>query len=108
MSTTDLASVLQQAYETEYSIYNHMATTVKPLSVVAFHDIENSIDGSPLESIIRTYVSKNLGELYRLSLTEFLELPRDIIETLIEIANQEMSKKQPMIDNLLNEAKNMK
>jgi|JFJP01.1.fsa_nt_gi hypothetical protein len=105
MSSTDLKSVLQQAYETEYSIYNHTSGDNKPLASIAFFDIENSIDGTPLESITRTYISKNLGELYRMSLIEFLELPRDIVEMLIEIANQEMNRKQPILDNLLKESK---
>lgn len=108
LSRNDLKSVLYQVYETEYGIHDHLAKTNRPLSSVAFFDIENSLDGSPLDSIMRTYASKNIKEVFGLSLFEFLEMPRDILELMINIANEEMKKKQPVLDQLNSEFNKLK
>lgn len=70
---------------------------------MAFFDIENTIDGSPLDSIMRTYISKNIRETFGISCLEFLDLPRDTIELMVEIANEEIKKKQPALDELTKE-----
>lgn len=100
LSTLELKVVLYQIYETEYGIFDHISATNRPLSSVAFYPAEDSLDGSPLDSIMRTYIDKNIKETFGLSLLEFLDLPRDTIELMIEISNGEMKKKQPVMDKL--------
>ncbi len=56
---------------------------------------------------MRTYISKNIRETFGISCLEFLDLPRDTIELMVEIANEEIKKKQPILDNLSNEIKKL-
>lgn len=99
---------MYQIYETEFGIFNHIKTTNRPLASVAFMDIENTIDGSPLESISRTYVTKGMNKLFGLSLLELINLPRDIVESLINIATEEQKKVQPALDQINAELGKMK
>ena len=62
------------------------------------HPAEDINKESLLEEAIRTYVAKGIGDLYRLSLTEFLELPIDIVQMLITIASEEQHKKKSAMD----------
>ena len=94
---------MYQIYETEFGIFNHIQTTNRPLASVAFMDIENTIDGSPFESISRTYVTKQINKLFGISLLELLNLPRDTVESIINIATEEQKRVQPALDQLNNE-----
>jgi len=86
--------VMQDLYETEYGIYNHLQKNKnRPIASVAFHQSEDINDGSLLEEIIRTYTVKNIKNLYGINLIDFLELPQDIVEMLFSIADEENNKK---------------
>jgi hypothetical protein len=81
--------VLQDLYETEYGIWDHLSgSKSRPLASVAFHPSEDVNTGSLLEETIDNYMHKKIGEHYRLSLVEFLELPVDIVAMMVRAADK--------------------
>ena len=91
---------MYQIYETEFGVFDHINTKSRPLASVAFMDIEDTLDGSPMDSITRTYTSKGIFKLFGISLLELINLPRDIVELLINVATEEQKKVQPTLDQL--------
>lgn len=88
-------------YDTEYKIYNHAQDNSKrPLSSIAFHECENINDNSLLESVMRMYVVKSIKDIFGLSLTEYMDLPIDIVEMLNGIADKENTKKANVVSNI--------
>jgi hypothetical protein len=55
----------------------------KPLALVAISPVENNRILDKLHHRIRNFKRYEVGKHYHLSLTEFLELPRDIVETIL-------------------------
>jgi hypothetical protein len=93
--------VLQDLYETEYGIYDHLTPyNNRPLASVALHPAEDINDGSLLEEAIRSYLNKNIKDLYGLSMTEFFDLPVDVISLMISIGDEIMSKKSSTLDSI--------
>jgi len=99
--------VLYDLYETEFGICNHIngSTKSRPLASVALHPSENINDGGLLEEAVRTYTSRGIKDIYGLTLIDFLELPRDIIEMLVTIADEIQTKKSSIISNIEKELK---
>lgn len=98
--------VMQDLYETEYGIYNHLSQSKKkPLASVAMFASEDINDGSLLEEVIRTYHYRKIYDIFHISLIEFLELPFDIVQMLYQIADEENSKKNNAITDLEKEFK---
>ena len=91
---------MYQIYETEFGVFDHINTQGRPLASVAFMDIEDTIDGSPMDSIVRTYTSKGIFKLLGINFLDFINLPRDIVELLINVATEEQKKAQPTLDQL--------
>lgn len=88
-------------YEVHYGICNHLdRNNARPLASVALHPAEDINTGSFLEESIRLYISRNIKELYHLSLIEFMELPRDIVRMLCDIAGEENSRKATMMSQI--------
>lgn len=93
--------VMQDLYETEYGIYNHLSGSKnKPLASVAMHSCEDINGGSLLEEAIQTYVSRHIKDIYGLSLVEFLELPIDVMELMFGIADKESAKKSNTLSDV--------
>ena len=91
---------MYQIYETEFGVFDHINIKNRPLASVAFMDIEDSLDGSPMDSIARTYTSKGIYKLLGINFLDFINLPRDIVELLINVATEEQKKVQPTLDQL--------
>jgi hypothetical protein len=94
LNAVDSAIVLGSAYDVEYGVHNHFKQAIaKPLSSVAFHDVENPNDGSLMETILRIYIAKNIREIYGLSIAEYLEMPVDVVDMLNRSADEENRRK---------------
>lgn len=102
LNSVDGRIVLQDLYEKQYGIYNHLDPSNKsrPLSSVAMHACEDVNNGSLLEEAVKTYVVRGIKDLYGLNLIEFLELPLDIVELLFEISGQELAKKSATLSDV--------
>jgi hypothetical protein len=94
-NTTDGKLILYQAYETSNGIFDYlnqamMETQItdvekkRPLSSVAFHPAEDFSNGSKLYEMIGLFMDLNIYTSTGLSLTEFLELPDDIVQHVIK------------------------
>jgi len=93
--------VMQDLYETEYGIYNHLSNAnKKPLASVSMHSSEDINTGSLLEEAIRTYTVRGIKDLYGLNVLEFLELPIDVIEMMFEISEEEQARKAKGLANV--------
>lgn len=84
---SDAAQVmLGMAYETTYGIYDHYSSADNnPLSTVAMHPAEEYKELSGLYRAIERYERQGINNRFGLSLTEYLELPRDAIAMLTDI-----------------------
>ncbi len=104
LSSVDLQIVLYDLYETIYGIYNHVSNNRnRPLASVAFHDSEDFTTGSLLEGSMKNYIEKNIGEFFKISYLEFMELPRDVIELMFEVAGREIKKRTAIANNIQSE-----
>lgn len=75
---------------------------------MAFHPGENTLDGSLLEDSYRTYIRKNIKEIFGLSITEYMDLTRDHIYLLNKIADEEAARNAPVVESLTRDLKSMK
>lgn len=94
---------MQDLYETTYKIWDHLDPRNKrrPMASVAFHDSEDYNRGSLLEQAIRNYTSKNIGDLTKLNLLQFLDLPMDIVAMIVEICDEQGNKKTKDVKDLI-------
>lgn len=101
LDSVDARVVMQDLYETQYGIYNHLSKDRnRPLASVAFHDVEDINEGSLLEEAIRTYTLRGIGEHTRLSLVEFLELPSDVVAMIVKICDEIAKKKEKTMEEV--------
>lgn len=89
--------MLLEAYETMYQIYNHEAEQlnergdpIRPLALVAMHSKENDTNYSSMHRLIARYALHDIGDKFKLSLTEFLDLPHEITDLLFRIASDKI------------------
>ena len=99
--TTQL--VLREEYQTVYGLYDHDNDESRPLAAVAMLSKESVCTGDPLEEMIRRYRLHRINEKFGLSLTQFLELPRERVQFLFELCAQEATKPDPALDALAKE-----
>lgn len=93
--------VLHELYETEFGIYDHIRNIERrPLASVAMFPSEDINDGSLLEESMKVYIEKKIWDLFHLNYFEFISLPRDVIEIMTTVANQEFKNKSQQLDEL--------
>ena len=89
LESVDARTVMQDLYETEYGIWDHLKKDSKrPLASVAFHDSEDVNTGSLLEEAMKNYYDKKIGDIYRLNFIEFLELPIDVVAMMVKVSDE--------------------
>lgn len=90
LNKTSSEVVMRDLYETKFGIYNHLNKNIKkrPMASVGYNESENINIGSNFEESIVTYVVKNINKLYGLTILEFLDLPRYVIEMLVKISDK--------------------
>lgn len=106
MNAYDASVILQDMYETVYNIHDHVGNkNLSPLASVALHEAEeNSINSNLYEAIDR-YHEKGIGELFKLSLIEYLNLPTEICVKLMEIASKDLTAKSAIVDKIQKQMK---
>lgn len=75
--------VTRKAYHRDRGICMH--ETNDPLDLVKLHPKEDIIEGGPMRTWIRKFVNYRVGEITRLSLVEFFELPFDTARFTVEM-----------------------
>lgn len=92
-------------YESTFGIFDHFGDARKgikrrPLSSVAYHPSESINEGGVLENVIRNYSQRAIKDVFGLNLKEFLDLPRDITEMLMRIADEHRATAQHTLANI--------
>lgn len=94
--------MLLEKYETVHGIYNHAIDDPdKPLAIVALHDGENTGIGSTLYERIELFAERGVTKHFGLSLSEFLELPTDVCDRILEISNKRQAIEGSVAGNML-------
>lgn len=108
LNRVDAKIVLSDLYDKHYGICDHSAvSSQRPLSSVALHPAEILNEDSLLEEGMRLYISRNIHEHFKLSWTEFMDLPRDIAQSIIRIAGEYNDLKRQSMGQLEKDLANL-
>lgn len=98
--------VLNEAYDIGFGIFNHDHDSLwNPLSMVAVHEAEDVESYSRQEHLIRRFLMSKIHKQTGLSLTQFLELPRDMVSTVLDISREVKQDDDEYTQELLDELK---
>ena len=107
LCASDTHLLLLDRYETTYGICDHVAVGAsRPLALVAMHDAEDSTSGGLLYERIEQYQIKQVSKHFGISLTEFLNFPRDICLKILELSSKQVNAEGAMAENILNRIEN--
>lgn len=99
-----LAKTLQvEAYDTAYGIANYDNRDVTGLDYVKMYPAEQVSPDSLLYDAIRKFGKRNIAKTFGLSLNEFMELPRDIAEHIMDVALEISKEKNNALQDLEDE-----
>lgn len=87
---------LYRTYDTVYGIYDHSGGGNHPLSSVMFHPGESSGGRTKLMDRIDLFDDLQIHRTWGLNLTEFLKLPRDMVQYLIKRTEENNVRKANM------------
>lgn len=93
MPYVDTKMVFQDQYEIKTGIFNHLGTKERPLSSVAMFPCEDYSRNSPYYDIIKEFALNDYGQLWNMSLEEYLSLPSWRSKLMREIATEVKEKK---------------
>ena len=105
---TDAQLLLMDAYETGFGIYNHAQHTdnSRPLALVAMHWAEDNTTQSLLHERIEQFKDRNVYQIFGLSLTEFLDLPRDVCTKILEVCGKRQTQEDRIARDIQSQLKN--
>lgn len=93
MSMVEAQQVLYDVYETNYGIYHHPGSTVrKPWASVAMHECEDNTKGTLLYEAIAKFSMLGIGEMFHMSLHQYLSLPSDLCLHIVELASRKINR----------------
>lgn len=102
MCSTDTKLLLTDKYDSVYGICNHsLLDATRPLSIVGMHPAEGTDVGSTIYERIEQFATLQVGKFFNISLTEFLEYPRDIVIHILEVAYKMQPKETNAASELL-------
>lgn len=94
----DAKILLIEAYETAYEIFDHENVDFnRPLSLVAMHEKECYGEVSGLRRRVERYNLHDIYNKFGLSLSEFLDLPRDYTEMLFSVVQEQAEREGPSL-----------
>lgn len=98
LGSLEVQLLMRETYEDLFRIFNHgEASYQRPLALVAMHEAENVTTHGPLYNTIRRYRRAGIKDAFKLSLTEFLTLPREYTALLFSIMEEEAQANIPKI-----------
>ena len=100
---TDGQILLLDVYESGYGIYDHSQHAVdnsRPLALVAMNWEEDASTGSQLYERIELFKERQIYQIFGLSLTEFLDLPRDICTKILESCGKKQNEEGKVVDDI--------
>jgi len=79
--------VTRKAYQQDFGICDHADDN--PIDLMRLHDKENIIEGGPRRTWQRKYFNYRLGDITRLNILEFFELPYSDALYFVELAESQ-------------------
>lgn len=107
----DAKQVLYDVYETKFGLFNHLSgldRKTRPLASVALHEMEDNTKSSSLYESIEIYLDQDINKNFGLSLNEFLDLPRELINKLLEVSIKKIQKDTNTLENVKNNLEQIK
>jgi hypothetical protein len=110
--------LLQQTYEQSSGIFDYLQQdeiekTItdpklkRPLSSVGMNRAENTFIYSKMFDTIKLYADNNVGEFYKMSLVEFLELPHVVCEYILKDSAKRLSAKVSDMNKVIGDMNDM-
>ncbi len=87
LTSVESQLLLRELYENHFKIAQHN-NPARPMSLVAMQPKETIGPYSRMMRLYKRFASLKVGELFHISITEFLELPRERVEMMFEIAEE--------------------
>ncbi len=92
LSSYETQILLRELYDQNFQISAH-SDPRRPLSLVAMQPKETQGPYSRKYRIYHRFASLNVGELFKISITDFLKLPREEVEMMFTIAEHRTQTK---------------
>lgn len=95
--------VLRDSYETANRIFNHSSEEGEsdPLALVRLHWSEDTVTGSRLHERMKQFALGNVGKVFNMSFTEFINQPTYVIELMLEVCADENVRKNEAAQSAL-------
>lgn len=103
LSSVDAEMSLSAIFETKYGIFNHTNPDLRkarPLALVALHEAEDLTRSAQLYTQLENYIKLDIYKHTGLSMTEFFELPRDLVNHIYNVAAEKQAVESRVVDNL--------
>lgn len=89
-----------ELYDFSYKIKNKTDIARRPLLSVAFSEAEDINKYSVLESTLRNFIYKDIHTITGLNLIEFLSLPYDIADMVMDLVTERQADKVKQIKQI--------
>ncbi len=100
--------MLREIYETKYGIFNHDDVSLnRPLALVAKHWSEDTSGSYRLHELLEKFSLNQVNKYFGLSFVEFLELPTEYCESILEVAADRLKMDANVADSIKNELQNL-
>ena len=110
---------MQQTYEQSSGIFDYLQqdrmeqvitdpSLKRPLSSVGMNRAENTFIYSKIFDTVKGFADNNVGEFYKMSLKEYLELPHVVCDFILKDSAKRLAAKVGNINNVINEMNNIK
>lgn len=93
-------------YETAYGIRNHDVDQDNSFGIFAFNECEDSMKNSLLYERSEEFVQYKVGEHFKMSWLEFMELPHEYCNMLIEISKKKVALEASVVSQVANQLNN--
>ncbi len=103
LTPIDASQLLIGLYETHYGIFDHtdsQKAKENPLALVTLHECEENSSTSNIHELVNTFITKEIYKNLGISLTEFLSLPREFVNLLINSLTIKLNKESSIVSTL--------
>ncbi len=95
--------VMRDLYKKHYGIFNSDVNVSRnPLTSSMLHDVEKFDYEGKLEGLFKSYIDKQVNELFKMSLLDYLKLPSYMSGIIRKICDGELTKKSTILNNIEN------
>lgn len=111
MSRLEAKEVLSEAYDVTFGIFDHLRQAAieqkttrpelkRPLASIALHPAEAfASKGTELYKVLEGFAENEVGDTFKISLPEFLDLPVEYAQALMSISKKRLERKSKQVDS---------